>query len=69
LAVGSAIAAMMLTKTTHPPAGADPIVVILAGSGWSFLVTPVLLGSVLIVVIAIIINNLHRHRKYPTFWY
>lgn len=69
LAVGSAIAAMMLTKTTHPPAGADPIVVILAGSGWSFLVTPVLVGSVLIVFIALIINNLHRHRKYPTFWY
>lgn len=69
LAVGTAIAAMMLTKTTHPPAGADPIVVILAGSGWSFLFTPVLTGSVLVVILAIVINNMHRDRKYPTFWY
>lgn len=69
LAVGTAIAAMMLTRTTHPPAGADPIVVILAGSGWSFLVTPVLVGSVLVVLVAMIINNLHRDRRYPTFWY
>ncbi|WP_051620307.1 HPP family protein [Paenibacillus sp. UNC451MF] len=68
LGVGLAISAMILTKTTHPPAGADPIVVILAGSGWSFLVTPVLVGSVLIVVCALIINNLDEHRKYPTFW-
>src|SRR6478736_2002799 len=40
--VGLAIGCMMLTKTTHPPAGADPLVVILAGSGWSFLFAPVL---------------------------
>lgn len=69
LAVGAAIAAMMLTKTTHPPAGANPIVVILAGSGWSFLLTPVLLGSVVVVILALLLNNASRHRKYPTFWY
>lgn len=68
LGVGLAIAAMMLTKTTHPPAGADPIVVIMAGSGWSFLVTPVLVGAVVIVIAALVINNLDPKRKYPTFW-
>ncbi|MFD2613880.1 HPP family protein [Paenibacillus gansuensis] len=68
-AVGTAIAVMMLTKTTHPPAGADPIVVIMAGSGWSFLLTPVLLGSVIVVVFALIVNNMDRNRNYPTFWY
>ncbi|WP_028560576.1 HPP family protein [Paenibacillus pinihumi] len=67
--VGLAIGLMMLTKTTHPPAGADPLVVIMAGSGWSFLLTPVLAGSVCIVIIALIINNLHKHRRYPTFWF
>ncbi|WNQ09582.1 HPP family protein [Paenibacillus aurantius] len=69
LAVGTATAAMMLTKTTHPPAGADPIVVILAGSGWWYLISPVLLGSVLVVILALLVNNASRHRKYPTFWY
>ena len=69
LATGTAIAVMMLTKTTHPPAGADPIVVIVAGSGWSFLFTPVLIGSVLVVLFAIVINNMQRNRSYPVFWY
>ena len=68
LAVGTAIALMMLTKTTHPPAGADPIVVIMAGSGWSFLWSPVLLGSLVIVAVALLVNNAIASRRYPTFW-
>lgn len=68
LGVGMAIALMHVTKTTHPPAGADPIVVILAGSGWSFLFAPVLIGAVMIVLAAIIVNNLHKNRQYPVFW-
>ncbi|QGR00200.1 HPP family protein [Paenibacillus psychroresistens] len=67
-AVGLAIGLMMLSKTTHPPAGADPLVVILSGSSWSFLFEPVLIGSVLIVMVALIINNLDKKRMYPTFW-
>lgn len=66
--VGLAIGCMMLTKTTHPPAGADPLVVIMAGSGWSFLFTPVLIGAVVIVLVALLINNLDKKRRYPTFW-
>jgi CBS-domain-containing membrane protein len=66
--VGLAIGLMMLTKTTHPPAGADPLVVIMAGSGWSFLFTPVLAGAVVIVLVALIVNNIDKKRRYPTFW-
>ncbi|ALC82561.1 hypothetical protein AM592_13980 [Bacillus gobiensis] len=69
LAVGLAIALMVITKTTHPPAGADPLVVILSKSQWSFLWFPSLFGALATVVIALIINNLHKERKYPTFWY
>ncbi|GGE32848.1 membrane protein [Pullulanibacillus camelliae] len=68
LGVGLAIAVMMVTKTTHPPAGADPLVVIMAGSSWSYLVTPVLVGAIIIVLFALIINNVRRERQYPTFW-
>lgn len=68
LGVGLAIACMMLTKTTHPPAGANPIIVILGGYSWSYLVTPVLIGAVVIVIVAILINNLRSDRYYPTFW-
>lgn len=69
LAVGLAIAAMILTKTTHPPAGANPLVVMMAGSDWSFLLAPVLLGAASIAALALIVNNLNRKRRYPTFWF
>jgi CBS-domain-containing membrane protein len=68
LGVGLALSLMHLTRTTHPPAGADPIVVIVAGSSWSFLFTPVLMGSLIIVLVALLVNNLDEQRKYPTFW-
>jgi CBS-domain-containing membrane protein len=69
IGVGAAISLMGMTRTTHPPAGADPLVVIMAGSGWSFLFTPVLAGSVMIVVVALLVNNAVKERRYPTFWW
>jgi CBS-domain-containing membrane protein len=68
LGVGLAIALMHVTRTTHPPAGANPIVVIMAGSSWSFLLNPVLIGSIMIVLVALLINNLDHKRQYPKFW-
>ncbi|MEC1177149.1 HPP family protein [Metasolibacillus meyeri] len=68
LAVGLAIAMMMLTKTTHPPAGADPLVVMLGTFSWSYLFSPVLIGSTIIVIFALLINNMRSNRNYPTFW-
>jgi len=68
LGVGVAIALMHLTRTTHPPAGANPIVVIIAGSSWTFLINPVLIGSLVIVLIALLVNNLDEDRRYPKFW-
>lgn len=68
LGVGLAIALMHFTRTTHPPAGANPIVVIMAGNPWTFLINPVLIGSVVIVLIALVVNNLDDQRRYPKFW-
>ncbi|WP_411342800.1 HPP family protein [Paenibacillus sp. WLX1005] len=68
LGVGLGIAAMLLTKTTHPPAGANPIIVITSASSWSFLFQPVLIGSIVIVCIALLYNNLFKNKKYPSFW-
>jgi len=51
LATGVAVSAMLLSKTTHPPAGANPLLIMLSGQGWSFLFTPVLLGATLIVLV------------------
>ena len=48
--VGLAIAAMMLTRVMHPPAGGDPLIVILAGATPVFLLSPILAGTLLIVL-------------------
>jgi len=56
--VGLAIAAMMLSDTVHPPAGANPIVVALTHAGWSFLVAPVLAGAVAIVALGFLYNRI-----------
>lgn len=68
LAVGAAIALMLMSRTLHPPAGADPLLVMLTGAKWSFLFTPVLLGAVLLVLVAL---GYHRAAKvsYPTKWW
>lgn len=50
-ATGFAVSAMLLTKTTHPPAGANPLLIMLTGQSWGFLLAPVLLGAVIIVLV------------------
>nr|WP_246413183.1 HPP family protein [Methylobacterium brachythecii] len=65
IGVGIAITAMLLTRTTHPPAGADPIVVILAGASWQFLLMPVLLGALVILAIGMIYHRLVTKAPFP----
>lgn len=60
LGVGLAIILMNVFRVVHPPAGGDPILVILAGASWNFIVTPVLIGSVMLVTIGYIYHRLHR---------
>ncbi|PCE23651.1 hypothetical protein BWP39_28635 [Paraburkholderia acidicola] len=57
LAVGAAIALMQLTRTVHPPAGADPLVIMLGGgASGTFLLFPVLAGVLLLLLIALVFN-------------
>ncbi|PKH87506.1 HPP family protein [Colwellia sp. Bg11-28] len=51
LATGLGVTAMLASKTTHPPAGANPILIMLSAQGWGFLITPVLIGAVIIVLV------------------
>ncbi|PHM73482.1 HPP family protein [Xenorhabdus kozodoii] len=72
LAVGIAIMLMQLFRVVHPPAGANPLVVFLAGQevvGFDFLFTPVLTGSLALVVIASFINNLGKEHRWPVYWH
>ncbi len=68
LGVGLALAAMQVTRTVHAPAGADPLLVIAAHAPVSFLFSPVLVGSLVIVLTAWCVNNLRSARSYPRYW-
>ncbi|MEI8593608.1 HPP family protein [Photobacterium sp. Hal280] len=64
LASGLAVSVMLLTKTTHPPAGANPLLIMLTGQSWSFLITPVLIGAVVMVLVGQLVNKgLWRWRR------
>ncbi|WP_323715545.1 HPP family protein [Paracoccus aminovorans] len=63
--VGVAIAVMQFTGTLHPPAGGNPLIVIMTGAGWSFLILPVLAGTVLLVAVALVYHRLFSKRAYP----
>jgi len=60
----------LYTRTSHPPAGADPLVVMIAGKlSWSFLATPVLASTVILVLIALLVNNCGKDKAWPKYWF
>ena len=67
LAVGVGIAGMVVSKTTHPPAGANPLLILLSGKtfAWSFLLFPVAIGAFLLVLMAIVFHSTVTRSKYP----
>ena len=70
-AVGFAIALMQYFRCVHPPAGANPLVILLTANTihyeWSFLLFPVLMGSITLVLIAYIVNNIGQTQKWPNY--
>jgi CBS-domain-containing membrane protein len=64
IAVALAVFVMIVTDTIHPPAGANPIIVILTGQGISFVLFPVAVGAFMLVVFAYLYNKLLK-RNYP----
>jgi CBS-domain-containing membrane protein len=68
IAAGAAIAAMMATRTVHPPAGSNPVIVFMSQPGWAFVIYPTLVGALLLVALALVFNNLTRKTSYPIYW-
>jgi CBS-domain-containing membrane protein len=69
LAAGLAIALMMATRTVHPPAGSNPVIIFLAQPGWDFLLFPTLTGAVLLVIVAWVFLKLSKRSAYPAYWW
>ena len=65
LAVGFGVMFMILFKVTHPPAGGNPIIVIIGSVSFDYLLTPVLIGSMIVVMFGVIINKFLFKKEYP----
>ncbi|HWR03914.1 MAG TPA: HPP family protein [Humidesulfovibrio sp.] len=74
LAVAVAIALMHATKTLHPPGGATAFLAVAGGAkltalGFGYVLAPSAAGALLLVGLALVINNLLPGRRYPEFWF
>ncbi len=65
LAVGFGVALMIMANVTHPPAGGNPIIVIMGSVSIDYLLMPVLLGSLIIVAFGTILNKFILKKEYP----
>jgi len=74
LAVATAIGMMHLTKTLHPPGGATALIAVMGSPkiyalGYLYAIFPAAVGACIMLVIALLINNIPQTRKYPEFWW
>jgi CBS-domain-containing membrane protein len=74
LAVSLAIVAMLATKTLHPPGGATALIAVIGGDkvhnlGYLYVFVPAGAGALVLLLVALLVNNLSKNRKYPEYWW
>ena len=67
VAVGFGVGLMILLNVTHPPAGGNPIIVIMGSVSIDYILNPIITGSIIILIFGIIINRFILKKKYPKF--
>ncbi len=73
LAVSLAIVAMLATKTLHPPGGATALIAVIGGPkvhslGFLYALLPAGAGALILLIVALVVNNLCSNRRYPEYW-
>lgn len=76
LAVALSIVGMQITKTLHPPGGATALIAVIGSPqlkalGYWYALVPVLSGVVILLLVALVFNNITPTRHYPANkqWY
>ncbi len=74
MAVSVAIVVMLATKTLHPPGGATALIAVIGGPkvhnlGFLYAFVPAGAGAMILLVVALIVNNLSKNRRYPEYWF
>ena len=65
LAVGFGVMFMILFKVTHPPAGGNPIIVIIGSVSYDYLINPIILGALIVILFGVVLNRFVLRKKYP----
>ena len=73
-AVATAIAVMHATKTLHPPGGATALIAVIGSEkihdlGFLYVFVPVGAGALIMLIVALVVNNIAKSRRYPEFWF
>ena len=73
LAVSLAIVSMLATKTLHPPGGATALIAVIGGVkvhnlGYLYAFLPAGAGAIILMIVALLVNNLSKNRRYPEYW-
>ena len=72
LAVSLSIVLMQITKTLHPPGGATALIAVtgsneLKNLGYGYVFSPVLVGTLILLLVALLFNNITSNRQYPVY--
>ena len=69
LSVGTTVTLMMYFKIIHPPAAANPLIALFADVSLSYVIFPVIVGSIVIIFLSVIINRYLLKKNYPVKWF
>ncbi len=65
IAVGFGVGLMIILDITHPPAGGNPIIVIIGSVSLDYIINPIIFGSIIILIFGLVINRIVLKKKYP----
>ena len=68
ISVGFGVSLMILLKVTHPPAGGNPIIVIMGSVSLDYLINPIIIGTGIILIFGVVLNRFILKKKYPQTW-
>ena len=66
LAVGMGVFFMILLNIVHPPAGGNPIMVIIGSASFEYLINPIIFGCIIILGLAVLVNKFILKKNYPS---
>jgi CBS-domain-containing membrane protein len=74
IAVATSIAVMHATRTLHPPGGATALIAVIGDAkihalGYLYVLMPVGAGALIMLVVALVVNNIPKNRSYPQYWF